>query len=137
MSLTAHDYAEEMIDAGRLVDDILGKAAISRSEKKVDDRLQYHMGAVFLIRKSRVTLTAPAPIGALGSYLFNCQKSSSLTRSPLIYKIVDGKTLKEYVNAEGFTEAYDNLCIALSEHLQRSRGAQGQVSHWVHEEGGV
>jgi hypothetical protein len=114
MSLTAHDYAEEMIDAGRLVDDILGKAAICRSEKKVDDRLQYHMGAVFLIRKSRVTLTAPAPIGALGSYLFNCQKSLSLTRSPLIYKIVDGKTLKEYVNAEVFTEAYDNLCIALS-----------------------
>jgi hypothetical protein len=114
MALTAHDFAEDMIDAGRLVDDILTNAGESRSGKKVDDRLQYHMGAIFLIKKSRVTLSAPAPIGALGSYLFNCQKSSSLTRSPLIKKEVDGKTMKEYVNAEGFTEAYDNLCIALS-----------------------
>jgi hypothetical protein len=114
MAMTSHEFAEDMIDAGRLVDDILGKAAESRSGKRVDDRLQYHMGAIFLIKKSRVTLSAPAPIGALGSYLFNCQKSLSLTRSPLIHKVVDGKTMKEYVNAEGFTEAYDNLCIALS-----------------------
>jgi hypothetical protein len=114
MALTAHDFAEDMIDAGRLVDDILTKADDSRRKKRVDDRLQYHMGAIFLIKRSRVTITAPAPIGALGSFLFNCQKSSSLTRSPLIKKEVDGKTMKEYVNAEGFSESYDTLCIALS-----------------------
>jgi hypothetical protein len=114
MPITAHDFAEEMIDAGRLIDDILIKATESRRDKRVDDRLQLHMGAIFLIKKSRVTIGAPAPIGALGSYLYNCQKSSSLARSPLIYKIVDGKTIREYVNAEGFVEAYDNLCIALS-----------------------
>jgi hypothetical protein len=54
------------------------------------------------------------PIGALGSYLFNCQKSSKLTRSPLIRKEIDGKMSKEYVNAEGYAESYENLCVALS-----------------------
>jgi hypothetical protein len=114
MPITAHDFAEDMIDAGRLIDDIFTKATASRRDKAVDDRLQYHMGAIFLIKQSRVTISAPTPIGVLGSYLFNCQKSSSLARSPLIYKVVDGRTIKEYVNAEGFVESYDNLCIALS-----------------------
>jgi len=69
MPITAHDFAEDMIDAGRLIDGILTKSAASRARKAVDDRLQYHMGAIFLIKKSRETISAPAPIGALGSYL--------------------------------------------------------------------
>jgi hypothetical protein len=81
MSLTANDHAAELIDVDaswRIF--ILTNAAQSRKDKMVDDRMQYHMGAVFLTKKSRNTINAPAPIGALGSYLFNSQKS---LRSPV------------------------------------------------------
>jgi hypothetical protein len=47
---------------------------------------------------------------ALGSYLFICQRNSTLSRSPLIRKEIDGKTTKVYVNADGYTEAYEDLC---------------------------
>jgi hypothetical protein len=72
------------------------------------------MGATFLTKKSCMTIGALAPIGTLGSYLFNCQKSSTLIGSPLIRWEVDGKMTKVYVNAEGYNEAYQNLCAALN-----------------------
>jgi hypothetical protein len=48
MSLTANDHAAELINVERIVEDILTNAAQSRKDKMVDDRMQYHMGAVFL-----------------------------------------------------------------------------------------
>jgi hypothetical protein len=112
MALTANDYAAELIDAGWIDEDILASAEESRKTKAVDDRLQYHMGAVFLTKKSRNTITAAAPIGALGSY--------TLTHSPLIRKEIDGKMSKVYVNAEGYTESYENLCAALGRTISAS-----------------
>jgi hypothetical protein len=96
MVVMANDLAQELIDAARIVEDILDNAKASRAKKAVDDRLKYHMGATFLTKKSRMTIGALAPIGALGCYLFNCQKSSTLTRSPLIRREVDGKMTKFY-----------------------------------------
>jgi hypothetical protein len=66
-------------------------------------------GVNFLTKRSRITITAPAPLGALGSYLFNYPRTSTLFRSPLIRKEIDVKTTKVYVNADGYTEAYENL----------------------------
>ncbi len=114
MVITANDLAQELIEAARIVEDILDNAKASRAKKAVDDRLKYHMRATFLTKKSRITISALAPIGALGSFLFNCQKSSTLTRSPLIRREVDGKMTKVYVNADGYNEAYQNLCAALN-----------------------
>jgi len=72
------------------------------------------MGVNFLTERSRIVISAPAPLGALGSYLFNSQCNSMLSRSLLIRKEIDRRTTKVYVNVEGYTEAYDNLCVAMS-----------------------
>jgi hypothetical protein len=114
MVVTANDLAQELIDAARIIEDILDNAKASRAKKAVDNRLKYHMGATFLTKKLRMTIGALAPIGTLGSYLVNCQKSSTLTHSPLIRRKVDGKMTKVYVNAEGYNEAYQKLCAALN-----------------------
>jgi hypothetical protein len=114
MVVTANDIAQELFNASRIVEDILDYAKASRAKKAVDDRLKYHMGTTFLTKKSRMTIGALAPIGGLGSYLFNCQKSSTLTHSPLIRREVDGKMTKVYVNAEDNNEAYQNLCAVLN-----------------------
>jgi hypothetical protein len=55
----------------------------------------------------------PTTINALGSYLFHCQKNSTLSRSPLIRKEIDGTTTKVYVIADGYTEAYEDLKISV------------------------
>jgi hypothetical protein len=60
MSLTANNHAAELIADGRIVEDILTNAAQSRKDNMVGDRMQYHMGAVFLTKKSRNTINAPA-----------------------------------------------------------------------------
>jgi hypothetical protein len=39
---------------------------------------------------------------------------SRVSRSPLVSKEIKGNTTKVYVNADGYTEAYENLCVAIS-----------------------
>jgi hypothetical protein len=65
MPITANDSAQEIIEAARIVQNIHDSAKEDRAKHAVDGRLQYHIGANFLIKRSRVPINSSAPIGPL------------------------------------------------------------------------
>jgi hypothetical protein len=77
MAVTANGSAQ-IIEAARIVQNILDGAKEDRAKHAVDGRLQYHTVANFLIKRSHVAINYPAPIGR---YLFNYQKNSTLSRA--------------------------------------------------------
>jgi hypothetical protein len=91
MAVTANDSAKDFIMAARTVQDILDKAAEDREAKASDSRLEYHMVVNFITKRSRIVISAPSPLGALGSYLFTHLRNTTLSRSLLIRKEIDGK----------------------------------------------
>ncbi len=90
-AVMANDSAKDLIEADRTVQDtLIPLLRITRLRPLTCDK--YHMGANFLTKRSRIVISAPAPLGALGSYLFNCPPNSTLSRSLLIRKeIVEKK----------------------------------------------
>jgi hypothetical protein len=95
MAVTANDSAQEIIEAARTVQNIHDGAKEDRAKHAVDSRLQYHMGANFLIKRSHVAINSPAPIGPLPLQL--PEEIHPLLRNPLIRKEIRqaGEGLRE------------------------------------------
>lgn len=121
-AFTVAPYAEEMAAAAMVIHKLLEDAKEARKTNTVDPRLAYHMGAAYLTGQPRKTFTSPAPIGTVGSFLFNLKASSSLTASPLISKD-DPSTktkMKTYESAYGFDERWESFCAGM-------RGVRGKM----------
>jgi hypothetical protein len=133
-AFTVAPYAKEMAEAAQLIQDLLDEAKTARTNRTVDPRLAYHMDAAYLTGSQRKTYTTPAPIGTVGSFLFNLKASSSLTSSPLISKYDPAtKTRgKAYEGAFGFDERWESFCAGLrgvrGKMCRKAQEAMGSVS---------
>jgi hypothetical protein len=122
-AFTVAPHAEEMHVAAKAIEDLIQEFKKATEDKAVDPRLKYHMGAAYLTGSPRVTFTDPAPIGTVGSFLFNLKGSSSLTSSPLISK-EDPATCTRVKTYEGqfrFDESWEAFCAGM-------RGIRGKMS---------
>jgi hypothetical protein len=117
-----------MAEAALLIQDLLDEAKVARTNKLVDPRLAYHMGAAYLTGNQRKVYTTSAPIGTVGSFLFNLKASSSLTSSPLIskYDPATKTRTKTYEGAFGFDERWESFCAGM-------RGIRGKMSRKAQE----
>ncbi len=122
-AFTVAPHAKEMAEAAGLIQSLIDEAKTARNNRTVDPRLAYHMGAAYLTGVQRKTFTTPAPIGTVGSFLFNLKATSSLTSSPLISKYDPATKTKNkaYEGAYGFDERWEAFCTGL-------RGVRGKMS---------
>jgi hypothetical protein len=121
-AFTVAPYIDEMAEAAESIDTLIKGFKQAAIDRAVDPRLHYHMGSMYLTRSPRKVFTNPAPIGTVGSFLFNIKSSSSLTASPLISKedpIARTRT-KAYEGQYGFDERWEAFCVGM-------RGVRGRM----------
>jgi hypothetical protein len=121
-AFTVAPYIEEMVAAAKVIEDLIKGFKQAAQDKTVDPRLKYYMGAMYLTGAPREIFTNPAPIGTVGSFLFNLKGSSSLTASPLISKEdpLARTRVKAYEGQFGFDERWEAFCVGM-------RGVRGRM----------
>ena len=119
-------YIDDMIACSDEVKVFKASIEHAKANHLVDPRLQYHMGAAFLTGAPRKTFVHPAPIGAVGSFLFNLRGGSTLAQSPLITRTsgTGHSREKEYMGKLGYDEEWEVLCAGL-------RGQKGTITEAV------
>ncbi len=125
-AFTVAPYNDEMAEAAKSIDTLIKDFKQAAIDRTVDPRLYYHMGSMYLTGSPRKIFTNPAPIGTVGSFLFNIKSSSSLTASPLISKedpIARTRT-KAYEGQYGFNERWEAFCVG----MRGVRGRMGKVA---------
>ncbi len=66
-------------------------------------------------KASHKVIVRPAPVGTIGSFLFNVKHSMSLASSPLVTKTEGQVGHKAFESAYGFDEQRDAFCASLAE----------------------
>ena len=95
---------------------LIERSVNSFTDNRVDEHLQYHVGAIFLTGKGQKTLAASPPIAAVGSFLFNLSPGSTLTKSLLISKKEGSSYSRVYVNKEGYNDTWEAVCVGSRAH---------------------
>ncbi len=82
----------------------------------VDPRLQYHMGATYLLggNQSRAEFKSAEMLGHLGSVVFHLYKNSSLAKSPHIAVKTGATWTTHYDSSDCYTQEWDEICKGLA-----------------------
>ncbi|APG78072.1 hypothetical protein [Shahe qinvirus-like virus 1] len=105
---------DAVIEAGRR--NVTLSRAADAAALAVDPRLEYHMGATYLLggNTARAEFGTVEMTGHLGSVLYHLFRESTLTRSPHI-TTPSGKDLrKHYDQSDSYTQNWDDLCLGVA-----------------------